>query len=44
MDLPFCEVLRFDESGRIVSGGIYYDVMTMLTQLGIAPSPAQSER
>ena len=42
MDLPFCEILRFDSDGRIVSGGIYYDVMTMLTQLGIAPTSAGS--
>lgn len=38
MDLPMCELLWFDEDGRIVRGAIYYDVMTMLTQLGIAPS------
>ncbi len=42
MDLPFCEILRFDEGGGILSGAIYYDVMTMLTQLGIAPTPAGS--
>jgi steroid delta-isomerase-like uncharacterized protein len=41
MDLPFCEMLWFDESGRILRGAIYYDVMTMLMQLGIAPSSAQ---
>jgi steroid delta-isomerase-like uncharacterized protein len=40
MDLPMCEILWFDADGRILSGAIYYDVMTMLTQLGIAPSPA----
>jgi hypothetical protein len=42
MDLPFCEMLWFDESGRILSGAIYYDVMTMLMQLGIAPAPAST--
>lgn len=42
MDLPFCEILRFDEAGRILSGAIYYDVITMLTQLGIAPTTAES--
>jgi hypothetical protein len=42
MDLPMCELLWFDESGRILSGAIYYDVMTMLTQLGIAPSTTQT--
>ena len=34
MDLPFCELMRFDESGQIVSGGAYYDQLTMMTQLG----------
>jgi steroid delta-isomerase-like uncharacterized protein len=34
MRLPFCEMFRFDQQGRIVSGGIYYDQLTMMTQLG----------
>ena len=29
-----CEITRFDEQGRIVGGEIYYDQLTMLTQLG----------
>ena len=36
--LKFCEIMRFDSEGRIISGGIYYDQMTMLAQLGHAPS------
>jgi steroid delta-isomerase-like uncharacterized protein len=36
MRLPFCEMFRFDEQGGIVSGDIYYDQLTMLTQLGHA--------
>jgi steroid delta-isomerase-like uncharacterized protein len=36
MKLPFCEMFRFDDQGRMISGGIYYDQMTMLTQLGHA--------
>jgi steroid delta-isomerase-like uncharacterized protein len=34
MDVPFCEILRFDDQGRIVEGEMYYDQVTMLTQLG----------
>ena len=34
MRLPFCEMFRFDEQGRMVSGGIYYDQLTMMMQLG----------
>ena len=34
MSVPFCEVCHFDQQGRIVSGGCYYDQYTLLTQLG----------
>ena len=34
MSLPFCEICHFDEQGREVSGGCYYDHYTLLTQLG----------
>jgi hypothetical protein len=36
MNLRFCEVLRFDQQGQLVSGTIYYDQLSMLTQLGHA--------
>lgn len=36
MSLPFCEIFKFDASGRLISGGIYYDQFTLLTQLGHA--------
>jgi steroid delta-isomerase-like uncharacterized protein len=31
-----CEVCRFNDQGQIVSGGIYYDQLSILTQLGHA--------
>jgi steroid delta-isomerase-like uncharacterized protein len=34
LNLPFCEVFRFNAAGRIIQGGVYYDQLTMLTQLG----------
>ena len=34
IDVPFCELMRFDDEGQIVSGSIYYDQLTMMTQLG----------
>ena len=34
MDLKFCEIWQFDASGQMISGGIYYDQFTLLTQLG----------
>jgi len=34
MSLPFCEICHFDQQGRIVTAGCYYDQYTLLTQLG----------
>lgn len=36
LNLPFCEIMRFNEQGEIVSGAIYYDQLSMMTQLGHA--------
>jgi hypothetical protein len=38
MDLPFAEVLRYDADGKVTGGEIYYDQVTMLTQLGHMPA------
>ena len=38
-ETPFCELLRFDQDGRVIHGEIYYDQLTMLLQLGHLPSP-----
>ena len=32
--IPFCEILRFDANNRIIAGSAYYDMYTMLQQLG----------
>lgn len=37
---PLCEVIRFDDQGRIVSGEIFYDTLSVLIQLGHAQPPA----
>ena len=34
IDVHFCEFMRFDDNGQIVSGSVYYDQLTMMTQLG----------
>jgi hypothetical protein len=40
VEVPFCEILRYDEQGKIVSGEIFYDLNTMLSQLGhVEPPP-----
>jgi len=35
-----CEILQFDEQGRIVGGDVYYDQLGMLAQLGHVEVPA----
>ncbi|MGH3874226.1 MAG: ester cyclase [Pseudonocardiaceae bacterium] len=30
----FCEVIRFNATGQIISGNLYYDLVTVLVQLG----------
>ncbi len=36
IEAPVCEVLHFNKDGKIITGEIYYDRMTMLEQLGHA--------
>lgn len=31
---PFCEVMQFNTAGQIISGSLYYDLVTILVQLG----------
>jgi steroid delta-isomerase-like uncharacterized protein len=42
IDVPFCELMRFDDDGQIVSGGIYYDQLTMMIQLGHSEPSAEA--
>ena len=37
--LPLCEMWHFDSGGRVVGGELYYDQVTLLTQLGLMPQP-----
>ena len=37
--LPLCEMWHFDSGGRVVGGDLYYDQVTLLTQLGLMPQP-----
>ncbi|MDQ3642217.1 MAG: ester cyclase [Actinomycetota bacterium] len=39
MDMAFCEILHWDAEGQVESAEIYYDQMTMLTQLGHVQPP-----
>lgn len=39
MDITMCEIVRFDKEGKVVAGSVYYDQVSILTQLGVAQSP-----
>jgi steroid delta-isomerase-like uncharacterized protein len=38
--LPLCEMWHFDPGGRVVGGDLYYDQVSLLTQLGLMPQPS----
>jgi SnoaL-like polyketide cyclase len=38
--LPLCEMWHFDPAGRVVGGDLYYDQVSLLTQLGLMPQPS----
>jgi steroid delta-isomerase-like uncharacterized protein len=38
--LPLCEMWQFDPGGRVVGGDLYYDQVSLLTQLGLMPQPS----
>jgi steroid delta-isomerase-like uncharacterized protein len=38
--LPLCELWYFDADGRVVGGDLYYDQVSLLTQLGLMPQPS----
>ena len=38
-DVAFCEIVEV-RGDQIVSGGLYYDAMTLLAQLGVVEAPA----
>jgi hypothetical protein len=40
--LPLCELWHFDPAGRVVGGDLYYDQVSLLTQLGLMPQPSSA--
>ena len=38
--MPFALVISFDGEARVVDYNVYYDQLTLLTQLGHASAPA----
>ncbi|HEY8555952.1 MAG TPA: nuclear transport factor 2 family protein [Actinomycetes bacterium] len=40
--LPLCELWHFDPSGLVVGGELYYDQVSLLTQVGLLPQPSSA--
>ena len=40
--MAVCEMWHFDSSGRVVGGDLYYDQVTLLTQVGLMPQPSSA--
>lgn len=40
--LPLCEMWHFDSTGHVVGGDLYYDQLSLLTQLGLMPQPSSA--
>jgi len=43
IDLPYCEVFRFDKEGKIQQVNAYYDLLGMFSQLGHLEMPSEAE-
>lgn len=37
-ELPICTVFGFDDSGEVIAGRVYYDMLTLYRQLGLPVS------
>ena len=40
--LALCELWHFDPSGRVIGGDLYYDQVSLLTQVGLLPQPSSA--
>ncbi|MDT3396959.1 ester cyclase [Streptomyces sp. B1866] len=40
MRMTVCEILRYDERGRVVGGEYFYDALSQLVQLGLVEPPS----
>jgi steroid delta-isomerase-like uncharacterized protein len=38
--LELCELWHFDPSGQVTGGDLYYDQVSLLTQVGLLPQPS----
>jgi steroid delta-isomerase-like uncharacterized protein len=40
--LPLCEMWHFNSDGQVVGGDLYYDQVSLLTQLDLMPQPSSA--
>jgi steroid delta-isomerase-like uncharacterized protein len=40
--LELCELWHFNPNGQVVGGDLYYDQVSLLTQLGLMPQPSSA--
>lgn len=40
--LPLCEMWHFDSNGKVIGGDLYYDQVSLLTQLGLMPQSTRA--
>ena len=40
--LQLCEMWHFDSTGRVVGGDLYYDQVSLLSQVGLMPQPSSA--
>lgn len=43
LDLPYCEITRFDAQGKIQQVTAYYDLLGMMSQLGHLQKPSDAQ-
>jgi len=39
VSLPFVDIFHFDKDGKVTSGASYYDMFSLLVQMGLAEAP-----
>jgi steroid delta-isomerase-like uncharacterized protein len=41
VSLPFVDIVHFDKDGKIAGGASYYDMFSLLVQMGLAEAPTK---
>lgn len=44
LHMPLCEILRYDNDGQIIGGEVFYDLATLMVQLGHGAGSAEQRQ